>query len=157
MGKEIERKYLVTDNQYRSQSNVTYILQGYLISQKERVVRVRIKGDKGYITIKGENIGATRLEYEYAIPVVEAKEIIDNLCEKPVIEKNRYLYKAEDDHIWEIDEFLRDNQGLVVAEIELSDEQEEFVLPEWVGEEVTSDPRYYNSNLIGNPYKNWNK
>ena len=90
MGKEIERKYLVTDNQYRSQSSVTYIQQGYLISQKERVVRVRIKGDKGYITIKGKNIGATRLEYEYAIPVVEAKEIIENLCEKPIIEKKRY-------------------------------------------------------------------
>lgn len=157
MGKEIERKYLVTDNQYRSQSSVTYIQQGYLISQKERVVRVRIKGDKGYITIKGKNIGATRLEYEYAIPVVEAKEIIENLCEKPIIEKKRYSFKADDGHIWEIDEFLGDNHGLIVAEIELSDEQEEFALPVWVGEEVTSDVRYYNSNLIENPYKNWNK
>lgn len=157
MGKEIERKYLVTDNQYRIQSCVTYIQQGYLISQKERVVRVRIKGDKGYVTIKGENIGATRSEYEYAIPVVDAKEIIENLCEKPIIEKNRYIYKAEDGHVWEIDEFLGDNQGLVVAEIELSDEREEFTLPKWIGEDVTYDARYYNSNLIKNPYKNWNK
>ena len=155
MAKEIEKKYLVKNSNYKENSSATYIQQGYFSTQKERVVRVRIKNDKGYITIKGENNGAVRLEYEYSIPFAEAKEMIEKLCQQPVIEKYRYNFKAQDGHIWEIDEFLGDNEGLVVAEIELSDENEEFYLPEWVGEEVTSDLRYYNSNLMTNPYKNW--
>jgi CYTH domain-containing protein len=155
MAKEIEKKYLVKNSDYKENSSVTYIQQGYISTQKERVVRVRIKDDKGYITIKGENNGAIRLEYEYTIPLSEAKEMIETLCQKPIIEKYRYSYKAADGHTWEIDEFLGDNEGLVVAEIELLDENEVFTLPEWIGEDVTSDIRYYNSNLMINPYKNW--
>ena len=155
MAKEIERKYLVKDSSYKSNSTETYICQGYITTNKEGVVRVRIKEDKGYLTIKGKNRGSVRLEYEYPIPVTEAKEIIENLCKKPIIEKKRYIVKAEDGHIWEIDEFIGDNEGLVVAEIELSSETEDYTLPEWVGDEVTDDVRYYNSNLMTNPYKNW--
>lgn len=155
MAKEVEKKYLVKNSNYKENSFVTYIQQGYISTQKERVVRVRIKDDKGYLTIKGENNGAVRLEYEYSIPFVDAKEMIENLCQQPVIEKYRYNFQTPDGHIWEIDEFLGDNEGLVVAEIELSEENEEYSIPEWVGEEVTSDMRYYNSNLMANPYKNW--
>lgn len=155
MAKEIEKKYLVKNSNYKENTSVTYIQQGYISTQKERVVRIRIKDDKGYLTIKGENNGAVRLEYEYSIPFADAKEMIENLCQHPVVEKYRYYFQAPDGRIWEIDEFLGDNEGLVVAEIELSDENEEYSLPEWVGEEVTSDMRYYNSNLMTNPYKNW--
>ena len=157
MAKEIERKYLVLNDSYKAYSTVTYIQQGYISTKKERVVRVRIKDDKGYITIKGENNGAVRLEYEYPIPVTEAKEIIENLCQKPIIEKRRYNFRTADGHLWEIDEFFGENEGLVVAEIEIEREDEEYEIPEWVGEEVTSDMRYYNSNLMQNPYKNWKK
>ena len=157
MAKEIEKKYLVLNDNYKQHSTVTYIQQGYITTKKEGVVRVRVKDDKGYITIKGQNSGAVRLEYEYSIPVEEAKEMIENLCQKPIIEKRRYNYKASDGHLWEIDEFFGDNDGLAVAEIELLNEDEAYELPEWVGEEVTSDMRYYNSNLMQNPYKNWKK
>lgn len=157
MAKEIEKKYLVLNDSYKESSTVTYIQQGYITTKKEGVVRVRVKDDKGYITIKGQNHGAVRLEYEYSIPVEEAKEMIENLCQKPVIEKRRYNYRASDGHLWEIDEFFGDNEGLVVAEIELLNEDEAYDLPEWVGEEVTSDMRYYNSNLMQNPYINWKK
>ncbi len=157
MAKEIEKKYLVLNSNYKANSSVNYIQQGYVSTKKEGVVRVRVKDDKGYITIKGENHGTVRLEYEYPIPLNEAKEIIENLCQKPVIEKRRYNYKSSDGHLWEIDEFLGENEGLVIAEIELKSETEEYEIPEWIGEEVTSDARYYNSNLLQNPYKNWNK
>lgn len=157
MAKEIEKKYLVISDNYKISSSVTYIQQGYITTKKEGVVRVRVKDDKGYITIKGQNQGAVRLEYEYTIPVEEAKEIIENLCQKPVIEKRRYNYQAADGHLWEIDEFFGENEGLVVAEIELLREDEPFEKPDWVGEDVTSDMRYYNSNLMQNPYINWKK
>ena len=157
MAKEIEKKYLVKNDNYKCLSSVTYIQQGYITTKKEGVVRVRVKDSEGYITIKGQNQGAVRLEYEYEIPVSEAKEIIENLCQKPVVEKKRYTYKADDGHLWEIDEFFGENEGLVVAEIELSTEDEEYVVPDWIGEDVTFDMRYYNSNLLQNPYKNWNK
>ncbi|MBP3354147.1 MAG: CYTH domain-containing protein [Bacteroidales bacterium] len=155
MGKEIERKFLIKSDEYKINTQYSYLQQGYLSKQKERVVRVRVKDDKGYITIKGKNDGATRVEYEYTIPSSDANEIIENLCQKPVIEKRRYYYNSDDGHLWEIDEFLGDNEGLVVAEIELTDETETFNKPQWVGEEVTGDEKYYNSNLIENPYKNW--
>lgn len=157
MAKEIEKKYLLLNDNYKAHSTVTYIQQGYITTKKEGVVRVRVRDNEAYITIKGQNQGAVRLEYEYQIPVSEAKEIIENLCQKPVIEKKRYSFQAADGHIWEIDEFFGENDGLVVAEIELSREDEEFEKPEWVGEEVTSDMRYYNSNLMQNPYINWKK
>lgn len=155
MGKEIERKFLVNGTGYRKNSTMTYYKQGYLSVDKERTVRIRIIGEKGFITIKGKNEGISRPEYEYEIPVKEAGEILNNLCLKPIIEKYRYIYKHLDNTIWEIDEFLGENEGLIVAEIELPTEDTVFTKPDWIGKEVTDDPRYYNSNLIRNPFKQW--
>jgi len=153
MGTEIERKFLVKEGSWREAAGETY-RQGYLSTVKERTVRVRTIGDKGYLTIKGISIGASRLEFEYEIPVADAEELLDSLCEKPLIEKNRYKL----DHgglTWEVDVFFGDNEGLVVAEVELQSENQVFEKPDWVGEEVSSDPRYYNANLIRNPYSSW--
>jgi len=154
MGREIERKFLVKGDDWKSLASGTHYKQGYLNSQKERVVRVRTIDDKGFLTIKGITTGATRMEFEYEIPAVEADELLDELCEKPIIEKHRYKIPM-DGFTWEIDEFHGENEGLTVAEIELKFEGQAFPKPEWIGEEVTGDPRYYNSNLIANPYKNW--
>ena len=133
----------------------TRITQGYLSSVPERTVRVRVKGDKGYITIKGigNASGASRFEWEKEIPVEDVKALLE-ICEPGVIDKTRYLVKAGT-HTYEVDEFYGDNEGLTVAEVELSDENEAFDKPSWLGEEVTGDPRYYNSMLMKNPYKNW--
>ena len=133
----------------------TRITQGYLSSVPERTVRVRVKGDKGYITIKGigNASGASRFEWEKEIPVEDVKALLE-ICEPGVIDKTRYLVKAGE-HTYEVDEFYGDNEGLTVAEVELSDENEAFDKPSWLGEEVTGDPRYYNSMLMKNPYKNW--
>jgi CYTH domain-containing protein len=123
---------------------------------KERTVRVRTIDDKGYLTIKGITVGASRAEYEYEIPAADANEMLTNLCEKPLVEKNRYKIK-QGELTWEIDEFLGDNLGLTVAEIELTDEAQKFDKPSWIGAEVTGDPKYFNSNLTKNPYSKWNK
>ena len=152
MAKEIERKFLVKEGSWRNQEGTQY-RQGYLNSVKERVVRVRTIDDKGYLTIKGLTVGASRLEFEYEIPRHDADQLLE-ICEKPLIEKTRYKV-MEGDFIWEIDEFFGENQGLIVAEVELESEDQEFPRPAWVGEEVTGDPRYFNSNLIKNPYKMW--
>lgn len=154
MGKEIERKFLVTGDGWRKLATGTHYRQGYLSTVKERTVRVRTIDDKGFLTIKGITVGATRAEYEYAIPVADANAMLNDLCERPLVEKSRHKIKHEG-HIWEVDEFKSENQGLILAEIELSDEDERFALPEWIGEEVTGDPRYFNSNLIKNPYTTW--
>ncbi|MFZ5985562.1 MAG: CYTH domain-containing protein [Bacillota bacterium] len=154
MGKEIERKFIVNSDIYKQLSNGVFYKQGYLNSKMERTVRVRIYDNKSFITVKGEATGAVRREYEYEIPVDDANEMLDFLCEKPVIEKTRYKYVYEG-FTWEIDVFLGDNEGLVIAEIELEDENTHFKKPCWVGEEVTGDPKYFNSNLIKNPYKHW--
>lgn len=154
MGKEIERKFLVKNSEYKTSSDEALYKQGYLCINPNRTVRVRVVGDKGLITVKGKSTGASRLEFEYEIPFEDANEMLDILCEKPIIEKIRYTYDYAG-FIWEIDEFLGDNEGLVVAEIELQDESMEFSKPIWIGEEVTGDPKYYNSSLIKNPYKNW--
>lgn len=141
---------------YKSQSHKqTRITQGYLSSVPERTVTVRIKGDKGYITIKGigSASGASRYEWEKEIPVKEVEELL-NLCEPGVIDKTRYLV-TEGSHTFEVDEFYGENQGLVVAEIELSAEEEQFGKPAWLGEEVTGDARYFNSMLMKNPYTKW--
>jgi adenylate cyclase len=153
MGREIERKFLVKGNAWRKGKGARY-RQGYLSSVKERTVRVRTINDKGYLTIKGIAIGATRLEFEYEIPVQEACELLNELCEKPMIEKDRYKidYKGL---VWEIDEFFGENEGLLVAEVELHSENQVFERPEWLGEEVTGDTRYFNSNLIKNPFTTW--
>ena len=151
---EIERKFLIVEDSWRGLGDGTAYRQGYLSTVKERTVRVRTIDDKGYLTIKGITIGATRAEYEYEIPAVEANEMLDTLCEQPIIEKKRYKIPS-DGFTWEIDEFDGVNQGLIVAEIEIEDENQEFSKPDWIGEEVTGDPRYFNSNLIANPYTTW--
>ncbi|WP_374359041.1 CYTH domain-containing protein [Pseudoduganella danionis] len=153
MGVEIERKFLLRGDAWRSMGQPVLLRQGYLSSHKERVVRVRIEGERGVMTIKGRNVGAVRGEWEYEIPLADATELL-LLCEQPLIEKYRSRVEYAG-HVWEIDEFLGVNAGLVVAEIELGSEAEAFELPEWVGEEVTSDVRYLNSSLIKHPYSAW--
>lgn len=157
MANEIERKFLVKGD-YKSQAfRQTAICQGYLNSAPERTVRVRIKGEKGFITVKGagNETGVSRFEWEKEIPVEEAKSLLA-LAEPGVIDKVRFLVRNTDGiHTWEVDEFHGENEGLVVAEVELSDENEPFDKPDWLGEEVTGDPRYFNSMLKKNPYKNW--
>ena len=155
MALEIERKFLVNGDYKSNAKKETRIIQGYLSSVPERTVRVRIKGDKGFITIKGigSASGASRYEWEKEIPVSEVKELLE-LCEPGAIDKTRYLVDAGK-HTFEIDEFYGDNEGLTVAEVELSDENEDFIKPGWLGEEVTGDAKYFNSMLMKNPYKNW--
>ena len=154
MGTEIERKFLLKGDSWRSLVKGTKYRQGYLSSTKERIVRVRTIDDKGYLTIKGITTGATRVEYEYDIPENDAMEMLDDLCEKPIIEKNRYKIDFAG-FIWEVDEFFGENQGLIVAEVELESEDQRFEKPEWISDEVTGDPKYFNSNLVINPYIKW--
>ncbi len=154
MGKEIERKFLVRGDGWRSLAKGTAYRQGYLNSAKERTVRIRKIDDRAFLTIKGLTVGATRAEYEYEIPVADCDAMLDALAEKPIIEKKRYKIPLEG-LTWEIDEFFGDNTGLIVAEVELESEGQTFRKPEWVGEEVTADPRYFNSNLIKHPYRKW--
>ena len=154
MSKEIERKFLVKNLDWKSQAKGTLYRQGYLNSEKERTVRVRTIDEKSFITVKGITTGVTRMEFEYEIPFADATQMLDKLVEKPIIEKYRYKL-AQDGLVWEIDEFLGDNEGLVVAEVELADAQQALVRPDWLGEEVSADPRYFNNNLVANPYKNW--
>ncbi len=154
MAKEIERKFLVKPDVWKAPAGGTTIRQGYLSSVKERVVRVRTKGPKAFLTIKGLTKGISRSEFEYEIPVEDADVLLTNLCEQPLIEKTRYK-EMHLGHTWEIDVFFGANEGLIVAEVELTDEKEQLTLPAWAGEEVSSDPRYFNSNLIANPYCKW--
>ncbi len=154
MGKEIERKFLLKGDAWRDLAQGTMYRQGYLNSAKERTVRVRTVGDKAFLTIKGITVGATRAEYEYEIPFADCNALLDNLAEKPLIEKKRYKIK-QGEFVWEIDEFFGDNKGLIVAEVELTSEDQAFPKPEWVGDEVTGDPRYFNSNLIKHPFTKW--
>jgi len=156
MAIEIERKFLVTDNSWKQQAHALFRMkQGYLSQGGERSVRIRTNANgKAYLNIKSSTTGIRRLEYEYEIPLTDAEEILANIALKPVIDKTRYLVKIGG-HTWEVDEFYGDNQGLVVAEIELSDEDESFERPAWLGKEVSADNRYYNMNLIQNPYCNW--
>ncbi len=155
MAQEIERKFLVRGEFKSYAIKQTRITQGYLSSVPERTVRVRIKGDKGYITIKGmgNDSGASRYEWEKEIPISEVEELL-KICEPGVIDKTRFLIK-NGEHTFEVDEFYGDNQGLVVAEIELGSEDELFTKPEWLGEEVTGDVRYFNSMLMKNPFNKW--
>lgn len=155
MGQEIERKFLVTSSTWRTGEG-TLIRQGYLRNQAEGVTRVRTKGERAYLTIKGNTSGITRLEFEYEIPLEEANQILDELCVKPLIEKIRYEVNAAG-FKWEIDEFLGENAGLIVAEIELQTEDQLFPKPEWLGKEVSDDFRYQNANLVKNPYSKWKK
>ena len=152
MAIEIERKFLTVSDVWRSAPAV-YFCQGYLNRSKERTVRIRVAGEQGFLTIKGANTGASRAEFEYEIPLADAKQLLA-LCEGPLIEKYRRKI-AYAGMLWEVDEFLGDNQGLVVAEIELESEAQVFAKPDWIGEEVTQDARYYNSNLSLNPFNTW--
>ncbi len=154
MAKEVERKFLVKGDAWRALAEGTAYRQGYLNSAKERTVRIRTADDKAYLTIKGLTVGATRAEYEYEIPFEDGQAVLDTLAEKPLIEKRRYRIPA-DGLTWEIDEFLGDNAGLIVAELELRSEDQAFARPAWLGDEVTGDPRYYNANLVRNPFARW--
>jgi len=155
MAQEIERKYLVKGDFKSLATKSTRITQGYLSSVPERTVRVRVKGDKGFITIKGigSQSGASRYEWEKEIPVEEVHELL-KICEPGVIDKTRYLVPVGK-HTFEVDEFYGENEGLTLAEVELSSEGESIEIPAWIGKEVTGDVRYYNSMLMKKPYKSW--
>ena len=157
MALEIERKFLITGDFRADACGATRITQGYLCSTPERTVRVRVKGEKGFLTVKGKGnaSGAARFEWEHEIPAEDARALL-SLAEPGVIDKTRYLVPNTDGiHTWEVDVFHGENEGLVVAEIELADEHEPFHKPAWLGQEVTGDPRYYNAALARNPFKNW--
>lgn len=156
MGKEIERKFLVSGEEWRQHAEGMHYRQGYLSTEDERTVRVRTNGEKGFLTIKGVSRGATRSEFEYEIPLEEAGQMLDELCVKPLIEKKRYKIPYEG-FIWEVDEFGGDNAGLILAEVELDSEEQEFTKPPWIGEEVTGDPRYFNSYLVRHPWSGWKR
>lgn len=154
MAKEIERKFLVQGDEWRRLAQGVSYRQGYLNSTPERTVRVRTVGDKAFLTVKGPSHGITRTEFEYEIPYEDAVAMLENLAETPVIDKKRYKIPIQG-FVWEIDEFFGANFGLVVAEIELSEENTPFPKPAWIGQEVSGDPRFFNSNLIKNPYAAW--
>lgn len=155
MATEIEKKFLLKDSSWKEAANEgTQYSQGYLVGSEHASVRVRIQGQQAFLNIKSATIDITRQEYEYEIPLSEAKEMLATLCEKPLIDKVRYIVK-NDKHVWEIDVFSGDNEGLIVAEIELKDVDEIFETPSWLGKEVSDDKRYYNVCLVKNPFKNW--
>lgn len=156
MAKEIERKFRVKSNAYRNTGERKYYKQGYLSTDKGRTVRIRIVDNQGYITVKGAAQSLSRDEYEYAIPATDANEMLDNLCLKPLIEKYRYRVPYAG-MVWEVDEFLRENSGLIVAEIEIPAEDHPFCIPDWIGKEVTNDRKYFNSCLVQRPYSAWEK
>jgi adenylate cyclase len=151
MAVEIERKFLVKNDGWRTSSKGTQLKQGYLFESREKSVRIRIAEDVAFLTIKSKTEGIRRKEYEYAIPVADAKEMMDSLCDERIIEKIRYRIMHAN-HLWEIDEFLGKNKGLVLAEIELKLENESFDPPEWLGQEVSTDPNFYNSRLASHPF-----
>jgi len=154
MGVEIERKYLVEGDSWRGQIvSATRIVQGYL-ARGDVTVRARIRGDRAYLTVKGRSQGIARSEFEYEIPVADAETMLAELADGPVVEKTRNLVEVGG-HTWELDVFAGENSGLVMAEVEVPSADTEFPLPEWAGQEVSDDPRYYNVNLAQNPYRNW--
>ena len=155
MAQEIERKFLLSSDAWRAQAKPgVYMSQGYMGDAKRASVRVRIEGDQANINFKSATLGISRLEYEYSIPRDEALEMLENLCEKPLIEKTRYKVEVGE-HTWEVDVFEGDNKGLVVAEVELTHEDQIFVKPDWAGDEVSMDTRDYNVCLVKHPYKDW--
>ncbi|CAB5108546.1 hypothetical protein D3OALGA1CA_1882 [Olavius algarvensis associated proteobacterium Delta 3] len=153
MALEIERKFLVKGYHWRKGQGVLY-RQGYLNSNEKRNVRVRVIHDKAYLTVKGISQGAARVEYEYEIPIAEADAMLNHLCEKPLIEKKRYNIDFKG-LVWEVDEFFGENRGLIVAELELEREDQVYIKPDWVGDEVTGDPKYFNASLVHRPYSKW--
>jgi adenylate cyclase len=152
---EIERKFLVSSSGWRDGARASIpMVQGYLAQTGVCSVRVRIGGDRAWLNFKGLTIGARRTEFEYAIPIEDARQMLDLYCDRPLIEKTRH-YVRYGDHDWEIDEFEGANAGLIVAEVELAKEDETFATPDWVGREVTHDPRYYNMCLVEHPWSEW--
>ncbi|MBF0187349.1 MAG: CYTH domain-containing protein [Magnetococcales bacterium] len=154
MGKEIERRFLAKGDAWRSLAEGVSFRQGFLSTVKERVVRVRVAGGKGTLTVKGITTGYSKAEFEYEIPREEAERMLDELCERPLIEKQRFRI----DHAgltWEVDAFEGENAGLVIAEVELESEDQAVELPEWIDREISDDPRYFNSNLVQAPYSTW--
>ena len=155
MATEIERKFLVTSDAWLEDADAgTLFRQGYLLGSEKASVRVRIEGERANLNIKSATLGIWRREYEYPIPLDEALELLEHLCDKPQIEKTRY-HVPVGGHIWEVDVFAGDNAGLVVAEVELTSEDEAFEIPAWAGAEVSHDTRYYNVCLTRHPYKDW--
>lgn len=154
MAKEIERKFLVNTERMPALTQGQSLKQGYVCNDPERVVRIRVAEATAFVTIKGKNVGATRLEFEYPIPVEDAQQMLYELCPAPLIEKVRHRI-AHQDHIWDVDVFSGDNEGLIVAEVELNGEDEDVALPDWVEREVTGEARYYNSSLREMPYSQW--
>ncbi len=154
MGIEIERKFLIDTNKLPPLTNGYTIKQGYIQTADHTTVRVRIRNQDAFLTIKGKSVGASRLEFEYPIPLQDANDMLNALCQSSVINKTRYLVEHEE-HTWEVDVFEGSNKGLVVAEVELESEDEAFTLPSWITKDVTDDIRYFNSNLVENPYSNW--
>lgn len=155
MGTEIERKFRVASQAWRTGKPGEHFQQGYLSCEPERTVRVRLAGEKAWLTIKGRNVGASRPEFEYRIPPEDARQLL-SLCIPPIIDKTRYLI-AHGNHTWEVDEFHGDNDGLVIAEVELEAEDEAVEMPDWIGAEVTGERAYYNSSLIARPYSTWDR
>ncbi|WP_414577785.1 CYTH domain-containing protein [Anabaena sp. CCY 9402-a] len=153
MAKEIERKFLVKDDSWRQLAEGSLYRQGYISSQGA-TVRIRIVGNQGYLTIKGMTINYSRSEFEYPIPLADAQEMLDTLCVSPLIEKTRYKINLGS-LVWEVDDFAGANQGLILAEVELTDEAQQIELPDWIGEEVSGDPKYYNSYLVKHPFCEW--
>ena len=151
---EIERKYLVKSDAWKENSQGVLYRQGYLSIEPERTVRVRLEGEAGKITIKSKKQNGSGDEFEYDIPGDDAAYLIDHLCLKPIIEKLRYKISFRG-NIWEIDEFLGENLGLILAEIELDSPEQKFEKPDWIGEDVTEDPKYKNASLVKNPYNGW--
>ncbi|HBB33313.1 MAG TPA: adenylate cyclase [Cyanobacteria bacterium UBA8803] len=154
MATEIERKFLVKGDEWRTLGKGTIYHQGYIATQNNTTVRVRLVGEQCYLTIKGLRVGVSRAEYEYPIPAEDAREMLDNLCDRPLIEKTRYKIELHG-LIWEVDEFAGENQGLIVAEVELTDENQIIELPDWIGKEVSDDSRYFNANLVKYPFSKW--
>ena len=156
MAIEIERKFLVKGDRWRSLAEGMVYCQGYIPTKEGLTVRVRIAGDRGFLTIKGPSVGNARAEFEYPVPVEDAREMLETLCEEPYIEKTRYKIPMGE-FVWEVDEFAGENQGLILAEVELTEEDQIVELPDWIGEEVSGDFRYFNSNLAKNPFSSWPK
>ncbi len=152
---EIEKKFLLTSSAWKHGAAGELYRQGYLSIDPKRTVRIRVIGENAILTIKGEKHGDTAPEFEYPIPLEDAIKLLDQLCQRPLIEKTRYKIHDKG-HLWEIDEFHGENKGLVVAEIELKEENEPFAKPEWIGKEVTRDLRYTNARLVEHPYTKWN-
>mgnify|MGYP002842714374 FL=1 len=154
MGQEIERKFLVADPSFLTSLGGSHVKQGYIPGKTRSAARIRICDGVGFLTLKSETRGITRSEFEYEIPLDDAEEMLDILCGRPLIEKTRYLVEWKG-HVWEVDVFQGDNEGLIVAEIELATAGQAFAKPHWLGREVSLDARYFNSNLARTPYVNW--